>query len=94
MADNFASLDRGGYKEFPETECRFHRTARKAYSYEAARDADRRWFEESLAEEVAEGSFVFYFRDTPHDDLVCKAMLVRLNLPELRPVIRVVQPAV
>jgi hypothetical protein len=57
---------------------------RIAFNFEGCEDADRRWLEKVIGEEVNPGHFSFYFGpDTAVDEYLCRAILVRLALFDL-----------
>src|SRR5260370_32305493 len=65
-----------------------NRNLRMAFSYEAARDHDRRWLSRALAERVPETDFVFHFSQAPEDIQVCRDILSELAMPHLDPKVR------
>jgi hypothetical protein len=87
---NLQKLVNAGFSEMPARELWFNRELRIAFSHQTIRETDPRWIERHLAEQVAEGDFVFHFVKPPNDLQNCFKILEEMNLANLRPNIRLV----
>jgi hypothetical protein len=69
---------------------RWNRLKRMAFSHQAMRDADEKWFAETVKSTLPEGIFAFYFVTPPKDDF-CSRMLSIFGMQELYGEIRLVK---
>ena len=87
-------LDELGFKDtlsIGGLDWRWNRLKRMAFSYEAMRDADEKWFAETVKSTLPERIFAFYFVAIPKDDDFCSRMLSIFGLRELYGEIRLVK---
>jgi hypothetical protein len=95
---NFELLENAGFEEFQSTEIPtlwwINVGSRMAFNFEGVRDADFRWLDDLIRQQVKSGNFLFYFAyGTTMDGDLCALILALLGKEDLSPVQQLISSA-